>query len=293
MESSQTGLMREFVNRKLSGWPEFTAALIVGSVAHGEARPDSDVDCIFIFDHMNHAIVPAEFVWNPESDTYHTIFEIEATEVNGIQVDADRVELEEFMNRDWSEDLKHDLSHALVIYDRFDTVAPAINARLKYPDSLRFSRVQHHLLWAAYHLEEWRLSGWLSRGGLESAHDQITAALEEIIQLLHAYNREWLPPRYRWIVSAQNLDWLPDTFAKSVVEVITHVTPDPQSLLKRQRTLNSILDSIRGQLEFDGLLASPVEAFVASHPDLGYAHNFDDWKRENRKIMEQTSSENK
>src|SRR5699024_11035722 len=107
MESSHVGLMREFVNRKLVDWPEFIAALITGSVAHGEARPDSDIDCILIFDQVNEAIVPAEFVWDPSSDTYCTIFETEATSGNGIQIDASRVALEEFLDQEWPEHLKH------------------------------------------------------------------------------------------------------------------------------------------------------------------------------------------
>ena len=291
VESFQTKMMREFVDRKLSRCPEFTAALIVGSVAHGEARPDSDVDCILIFNKLNEAIVPSEFVWDPTSDTYHTIFEVEAVDINGIQIDANRVEVEDFLNQDWSEDLRHDLAHALFIYDRCDSVAPAINDRLAYPESLRLSRIQRHLSWAAYHLEEWRLLGWMNRGGLESAHDQVTAALEEIIQLLHAYNREWLPSRHRWVVSAQGLKWLPDEYSERVFDAISRVTPDKQNLLRRQSTLSLILDSIRDQLESESLLASPVEAFIANNPGLGYARNFDDWKKEHQKLMEQTSSQ--
>ncbi len=56
---SQIELMRRFVHRKLEVWPEFVAGLIVGSLAHEEARPDSDVDCVLVFDKLDEAIVPA------------------------------------------------------------------------------------------------------------------------------------------------------------------------------------------------------------------------------------------
>ena len=65
---SQVALMREFVRRKLEVWPEFVAALVVGSIAHGEARSDSDVECVLVFDPLDEAIVPAEFVWVPATD---------------------------------------------------------------------------------------------------------------------------------------------------------------------------------------------------------------------------------
>ena len=43
-------LARQFVERKLEPWPAFEAALIKGSTAHGEAREDSDVDMVLVFD---------------------------------------------------------------------------------------------------------------------------------------------------------------------------------------------------------------------------------------------------
>ena len=285
MEHSHLRIMRNFVERKLTIWPEFTAALVVGSVATGEARSDSDVDCILIFDKFNEGIVPAEFVWNPSTDTFHTIFDVEATDVGGVQVDANRVELSNFLNQEWSDDLKHDLAHALMIYDRHQTVSQAIEEKLSYSDTLRISRIQNHLGWASYHLEEWRLQGWVERGGIESAHDQITAALEQIIQLLHAYNREWLPSRYRWLVSTSRLKWLPTKCLENLRDAICQVSPDKESLLKRRSVLISVLNSIRKKLEEDDLLSSPLDAFVADHPGLGYAHNFDSWLEEHQSLI--------
>lgn len=117
------------MERKLTIWPEFITALDVGSVSTGEARSDSDVDCLLIFDQFDEGIVPAEFGWYPATDTSHTIFEVEVTEVGGVQVDANRVELGDFLNREWSEDLKHDLAHAFMIYDRHQTLAQAIEEK--------------------------------------------------------------------------------------------------------------------------------------------------------------------
>jgi hypothetical protein len=71
-------LARCFVERRLVPWPEFRAALVVGSVAHGEARPTSDVDCLFVFEPLDVRIVPAEFVRRPDTDTVHDIFSVDA-----------------------------------------------------------------------------------------------------------------------------------------------------------------------------------------------------------------------
>ncbi len=282
---SQLELMRRFVVRKLNVWPEFEAALIVGSVAHGEARTDSDVDCVLVFDKLDEAIVPAEFVWKPDTDSFHTIFEVEASDVGGIQIDAKRVALDDFRSHEWSESFKHELAHALVLYDRRQSVAEILKERLAYPESLRLSRIGDHLGWAAYYLEEWRLLGWIDRGGIESAHDQLTAAFEELIQLLHAYNREWLPWRYRWMVSAHQLAWLPKDYQQSVAGITSRVSANKASVFERRRAIASLLDDTLVRLQSEGHLAGSDEAFVAAHPGLGYAHNFDDWREAHRILL--------
>ena len=282
---SQIELMREFVDRKLRVWPEFVAALIVGSIAHGEARSDSDVDCVLVFDKLDEAIVPAEFVWVPATDSYHTIFEVEASDVGGIQIDAKRVALDDFRHLEWPEGLKHELAHALVFYDRDQSVATILEQRVVYPDALRLSRIRDHMDRAAYYLAEWRLLGWIDRGGIESAHDHLTAAFEEIIQLLHAYNREWLPWRYRWMVSAQRLSWLPDDFAQRSAGITSRVAADKESVLKRRSEISSLLDNTLDRLQSEGLLADPDAAFIAAHPGLGYAHNFEAWREPHQKLL--------
>lgn len=275
---SQVDLMRQFVQRKLEPWPEFVAALIVGSIAHKEARPDSDVDCILVFDPLDEAIVPAEFVWIPATDSYHTIFEVEASDAGGIQIDVMRVALDDFRHQEWPESFKYELAHALVLVDRHQSVARIVEKRVAYPESLRLARIQEHAGWASYFMEEWRLLSWLERGGIASAHDQLTAALEEVIKLLHAYNREWLPWRYRWMISAQRLPWQPDEFSQKALEITSQMEPTRNGILQRRAAIGALLNNTMARLQTAGLLADSEEAFIAAHPGLGYAHNFEAWR---------------
>jgi hypothetical protein len=46
-----------------------------------------------------------------------------------------------------------------------------------------------------------------------------------------------------------------------------------------------MLDDTRERLRFEGLLTGPDEAFIAAHPGLGYAHNFDAWREAHRKLL--------
>jgi hypothetical protein len=275
---SQLTMMQEFVRRKLEPWPQFVGALVLGSVAHGEGRSDSDLDCVLVFDPMDEGIVPAEFVWEPGSDTFHTIFEVDAVDVGGVQIDAKRMSLADFRTLGWPEGFRHELAHALVLSDRAGTLAGILQERIAYPEAIRRARVEDLLNWADYSLAEWRLLGWLDRGGIECAHDQLTAAFETILQLLHACNGEWMPWRYRWLVSAQRLAWLPPDFRSRALEVTSRVEPTRESLLHRRAELTALLADIQAELQAVGLVSDADEAFLATHPGLGYAHNFDAWR---------------
>ncbi len=283
-------LARLFVERELDPWPEFVAALIVGSVAHGEARPDSDVDCILVFDPLDERIVPAEFVWIPETDSCHTIFEVEASEVGGVQIDAKRMSLEEFRTREWEEGFKHDLADALVLRDRSGEVTAVLEERLRYPEELRRSRVAKHCARAWYYAEEWRLKAWLARGGPACAHDQLDAAFGEVVELLHAYNAVWMPWRYRWLLSALKLPWLPEGFGESADAIVAAASPTEESLAERRSSVVRVLDAIGSELRAAGLLADPGEAFAAAHPELGYGHNMDAWRRGHERLLGERTS---
>ena len=280
-------LTRLFIERELEVWPEFRAALIVGSIAHGENRVDSDVDCIFVFDQLDERVVPAEFVWIPQTGSYHSIFEVEASDVGGVQIDAWRVSTGEFRGGDWDEGLRHDLASAIVIADRGGTSSLLLRERLQYPDALRQCRVAEHFGRAGYYSEEWRVQEWIGRGGLGGAHDQLTAAFEEVLKLLHAYNRVWLPWRYRWLVSARKLAWLPDGFHDSVQTIATSVSQSQESLVRRRVAVTRLLDTIGVRLEAEGLVAEPGEAFRATHPGLGYGHNMEAWSQGHREILKE------
>ncbi len=283
-------LMRQFVERNLEPWSEFQAALVVGSVAHGEARVDSDVDCIFLFDPLDERIVPAEFVWSPTTDTYSTIFEVDALAVGGIGIDSHRMSVAEFFSSEWEEGFKHELALAIVLFDREAKIAPLLAERLRYPDSLRLERIREHYFEADSCSEEWRVRAWVKRGGPLCAHEQLAVALEEIIALLHAYNRTWLPWRYRRLISTLKLRWLPEGFAESLPAILCEVAPTEESVARRGRRTVDLLETVADQLRAEGLLTNVPDAFAAAHTALGYAHNMGAWHQAHREQLRERGS---
>lgn len=144
-------LARQFVERKLVPWPAFEGALIVGSVAVGEARSDSDVDMILVFDPLDVRIVPGEFAWSPTDDEFYPIVgpnAVEAHEIGGVQIDAKRLAIDDLESPDLPAGLLHDLAHGLVLFDRSGRLAAVIERLLAYPRERQRTDAFRHREWA-------------------------------------------------------------------------------------------------------------------------------------------------
>lgn len=278
-------LLARFVKLNLEEFTSFKAALIVGSHAYNEARDNSDVDCIFLFDKVDYRLVPAEFVWSLKDNAIYSTEEKEAEEVDGIQIDAKRLGLDEFLTSEWSDPLKHDISHAVYIFDRDGNIEKKLDEKINYPDTTRIQRIEDHFGRASYQLGPKRINRWIKRGGLLSAHDQISIAFEEIIQLLHAYNKVWLPWQYRWLISTSKLSWLPENYSKLAESIMGNIQLNEANFSDRLKFATELLKEIEEKLNQEGLLKDAGELFDKIHPELGYSHNMDDWKRQHASLM--------
>lgn len=270
-------LFELLVERHLEPVPGFVGAVLVGSRVHDEHREASDVDCVLIFEEVDERIIPGEFVWVPEDDSFHSIFEVDAADVGGVQVDAigRRLSWREFSTGDWEEGLKHDLAKRRVVFERGHDVTAVIADRTTYDEDLRLQRLAETTSWAGYHITPWRLERWIERGGVIGAHDQLDAAFEEFVRGLHAYNRVWLPWRYRLLTSTLKLAWLPDGFREAIETLRTPNTVE--AIEVRRAILVGLLDGLMTRLEGDGLMTDLRQLQAAPFAGLGFASSMDAW----------------
>lgn len=185
--SEDEALLSELIERHLLVAPEFVGLIVVGSRVHEEARSDSDLDVIVLFESVDERIIPGEFTWDADTDSFHSIFD-DVASARAIQVDAigRRIAWQDFSTQEWPEGLKHDLARAAVVVQRGQDVAALLADRTRYPDELRIRRLGDSMGRAEYLLEGWRLERWPDRGGWLAANDQIDAALDELVVGLHA-----------------------------------------------------------------------------------------------------------
>jgi len=83
-----------FIEKELAPHAAVRAVVAVGSIATGQARPDSDVDAYLFMEPLDLYIVPAESVWRERDNTFHSMFGDVGSDVDeGLQLDFHRVDL--------------------------------------------------------------------------------------------------------------------------------------------------------------------------------------------------------
>ena len=290
-EKRAAELLDALIEQHLLPVDSFIGAVLIGSRAHGEERPESDIDVVLIFEEVDERVIPGEFVWVPETNSFHSIFDIDADGVSAIQVDAigRRLSWLEFSEMEWPEGLRHDLSAGPVLVERRRDVSGVIAARTAYPEELRIERLAEAVGWAEYHLKGWRLEGWIERGGWLCANDQVDAAFEQLISALHAYNRTWLPWRYRRLLSALRLPWLPPDFAGHVEALRRSSADDPESLRTRASHVATPLRELLERADNDGLTPDLEAAGGRRFSGLGFASTMEEWRRQHDEWLQEQS----
>jgi hypothetical protein len=272
-----------FIERELVPEPAVQAVIAIGSLASGLTRPDSDLDAILFLDPFDWHIVPAEFVWRPSDNSYHSIFSPAPGLEGCAQFDFARLDLVQWRDPsfDWPEARCAEFHEGWLAFDRSGHVAELIEARTAYPDALRRARLDEAITTLDQHLsEDGPQSRWDSLGSV-IAHDRLQAAYEHLVQALFAYNRRWRPWRDREMSSLLALPWLPEGFVDRIQVVAATSSLDLNGYLRRVAGLRGLFGDLIARLLADQEYGHDVigEAFIRSHDEPGRAWNMDEWNR--------------
>jgi hypothetical protein len=272
-----------FIESKLVPDPAAQAVIGIGSIASGLARPDSDIDAIIFLDPFDWYIIPAEFKWCPDDDSFRSIFSQSSGSEKWMQFDFTRFDLTQWANSsfEWPEERCAELHEGWLAFDRSGKVAELIETRTRYTNAMRIAKLDEAITWLDQHLSGDRPEDrWDSLGSV-IAYDRLQAAYEYLVQALFAYNRRWRPWRNREMSSLLALPWLPEGFANRVVGAMSASSLDYAGYLNRVNCLRGLLQDLTLRLVTDGEYGDDVidEAFVRSHDEPGRAWNMDEWNR--------------
>lgn len=274
-----------FLERALVPYPAVKGVVAVGSIAAGNARPDSDIDAVVFFDPYDPHIVPAEFRWRPSDGSFHSIFsDVEGIEFDLVRVDMARWSAEGFLPE---EGQLAELAAGWIAFDRDGSVARLVERLTAYPEELRQARIDEAITWLDQHLgEDGPEVRWDSLGPL-LAHDRLDAAYHYLAQALFAYNRRWRSWRNREMTGLLALPWLPEEFPDRALLAIGAPSLDFAGYMARVETLLGLFDDLLTRLVEDGLYTEdPIgEAFIRGAEEPGRAWNMDAWNAAHKQLV--------
>ncbi|MFQ5420091.1 MAG: hypothetical protein ACE5FD_17560 [Anaerolineae bacterium] len=269
---------QQYIEQVLAPETAVKAVIGIGSIATGHMTADSDIDAIIFFDPLDLYIAPAEAVWQPENDTYHSIF----AEADGIQFDFLRLSWQTWADPEfeWPEGRKAELSAGWIAYDPDGAAAQLIAQRTAYDETARLNRLDNAIIWLDQHLH-WKPEAAWEKLGPAIAHDRLEAAYHYLVDALFAYNRRWRVWRNREMQTLLTLPWLPDNFEERVLTAANAPSLDHEGYLARLGELRSLFnDLLRQLIDSGGYAPTPIDqAFMRQNEEPGRSWNMDEWQR--------------
>lgn len=276
-----------FIQSKLAMESAIQGVVAFGSLASGYARPDSDIDAVIFLDPYDEFIAPAEAIWRPRDDSFHSIFSNEpGIKEEGIEFDFIRLDMQKWSEPEfeWPEGYKAELCTGWIAFDPNGLISALIAQKTIFDDQTRMERLDEAITWLDQHLgEDTPRKKWQTLGPT-IAHDRLEAAYFYLVQGLFTYNRRWRPWRNREMSTLLQLPWLPAQFNERAIFAANAPSLDYQGYSERAQTLQDIFQEFLTRLVSDGDYGDdPIgEAFIRAHEEPGRAWNLEEWNRKHR-----------
>jgi len=269
-----------FIQREVVPTTAVQGVIVIGSVAKGIARPDSDIDAVIFLDPYDLYAVPAESKWQPDQGTFHGIF---SKVEDGIQLDFKRVDLKQWSAPDhaWPESICAELSEGWVAFDRHGHIQPLIGERTKFSDDIRQARLDDAIVRLDWLLNPAKVEQTWAALGATTAHYRLHSAYDYLVQALFAYNRRWRTLHSRELSDLITLPWLPAQFEEQLLQATNALAVDHDRYQQRVMVLRQFFNDLLVQCQQDGLYGPDAlsEAFIRQHDEPGRNWNMEEWTR--------------
>lgn len=271
-----------YVDAHLAPHPAVRGVVAIGSVATGLARADSDVDAVVFLEPVDPYLAPAEAIWRPDDDTFHSIFaDVPRLSSENVQLDLHRLDLAALRAQvEWPEHLRSELADGWTAFDRTGEVHELVAERCRMSEQQRLAILDEVLVEVAGLLPPDPGGAW-STLGPEEAFDRLQAAYEALARGLFADDHRWRPWRSRSLRGLLRLPRLPATFRSSVPDAVRAGGGSRVAHDRRARTLRTVLEELLDRLRLEEAYGpDPVSAaFRRLHDEPGRAWNLQEWNR--------------
>lgn len=275
--------LSRFIQQEIIPETSVQGIVVIGSVAKGIARADSDIDAVIFLEPFDLYAIPAEFKWRSDDGSFHGIFrEVE----NSIQLDFKRLNLQEWSKPThvWPESLCAELSEGWLAFDRHDQIGKLILERTYFSDEIRQERLDDAIVRLDWLLNDSSTQRTWETLGAEVAHYRLHSAYDYLTQALFAYNRHWRTLRSREISDLLKLPWLPEKFDEQLLLATNALSVTKDSYRRRVTVLQHFFDELVAKCQQDGIYGGDAisEAFIRQHDEPGRNWNMEEWNKKRR-----------
>jgi predicted nucleotidyltransferase len=272
-----------FIQQEVIRETSVQGVVVIGSVAKGIARADSDIDAVVFLDPFDLYAIPAEFKWRPDDGTFHGIFsDVE----NSIQLDFKRLDLQQWSTPThvWPEALCAELSEGWLAFDRHDRIRKLIAERTWFSDEIRQERLDDAIVCLDWLLNDSTSERTWETLGAKVSHYRLHSAYDYLTQALFAYNRRWRTLRSRELSDLLKLPWLPDKFDKQLLLATNALSVTKDGYQQRVTILRHFFNELVTKCQQDGMYGDEAvsEAFIRQHVEPGRNWNMAEWNKKHR-----------
>ncbi len=281
-ERKRTELSR-FIQQEVIPEMSVQGVIVIGSVAKGIARADSDIDAVVFLEPFDLYAVPAEFKWRPDDGTFHGIF---SDVDDSIQFDLERLDLQDWSKPThvWPESICAELSEGWLAFDRNCHIRKLIAERTYFNDEIRLERLDDAIVRLDWLLGNSTAERTWDTLGAEIAHYRLHSAYDYLMQALFAYNRRWRTLRSRELSDLAKLPWLPEEFDEQLLLATNALSVTKDGYRQRVAILHHFFDELVTRCQQDGIYRGDAvgEAFMRQHNEPGRDWNMDEWNQKYR-----------
>lgn len=275
--------LSKFIQQEIIKETSVQGVVVIGSVAKGIARADSDIDAVIFLAPFDLYAIPTKFKWRTEDGTFHGIFsDVE----NSIQLDFRRLNLQEWSKPThiWPESLCAELSEGWLAFDRHGQIRKLIGERTYFSDEIRQERLDDAIVRLDWLLNASTTERTRETLGAEVAHYRLHSAYDYLAQALFAYNRRWRTLGSRELSDLLKLPWLPEKFGDQLLLATNALAVTKDSYQRRVTVLQHFFNELVTECQQDGIYGSDAvsEAFIRRHDEPGRNWNMDEWNKTHR-----------
>ena len=220
---------------KIVSFEGVTGIVFIGGLVRGFADKFSDLDIIVFLSRRNEQL--RRKIRDLGVDEQRRL---------GIDVDLEVHFLEDFERWKWDEVDKWEFFRAEIVFDPHGEIKKVFSEKLKVPKDFWIKRIAvcgEYLKWYACPPQEevgTVAESWIERGDLVAAHYCLNYAVDMLVRIVFALNREFLPaPKWR-IFYSYGLKWLPENYERLLGEAMLVKSFSVKDFSRRLRAVREL-----------------------------------------------------